>query len=119
MSAPYQRENLLSDRLKYAFNEAIYFDDLTKNNLRFTIETSGNNQVNSVAVRFTQSEAERATLMLNRLIYLDMFTGLNLPMLKLKSAISKHKSATFEYLKQRHRLTYTEGIFVYSIELNN
>ncbi len=119
LSAPYQRENLLSDRLKYAFNEAIYFDELTKNNLRFTIETSDNNQVTSVAVSFTQSEAERATLMLNRLIYLDMFTGLNLPMLKLKSAISKHKSATFEYLKQRHRLTYTEGIFVYSIELNN
>ena len=119
LQAPYQRENFLSDRLKYAFNEIIYFDELTKNNLLFSKKESTSNQVVNVSVTFKKEQTELATAMLNRLIYIDMFTGLNIEMLKVKQAALQKGSVTLHYLNQKHNLEYKDELLVYSIELIN
>lgn len=115
----FQRELLLSERLKHAFDDSIYFDVATKHNLIFSMQKSKTAQVISVSVSFDKAQAERAINMLHRLIYIDMFSDLNLKTLALKQAITTQKSYMFNYLAQVHRLTYEEDKLTYRITLND
>ncbi|MDO6427542.1 hypothetical protein Q4489_10980 [Thalassotalea sp. 1_MG-2023] len=115
----FQREHLLSDRLKHAFDGNIYFDVTTKHNLIFTMQKSQVEQVTSVSISFEKAHAERAVNMLNRLIYIDMFSDLNTKTLTLKHAINSNKNYTFHYLAQMHQLKFEADKLHYSITFND
>ncbi|OKY25680.1 sel1 repeat family protein [Thalassotalea sp. PP2-459] len=119
LQAQFEREHLLSERLKHAFDDSIYFDVATKHNLIFSVHKSKTEQVISVSVSFKKAQAERAINMLHRLIYIDMFSDLNINTLTLKQAITSQKNYTFHYLEQTHHLRYEADKCHYSITFND
>lgn len=119
LKLPYQREQLLSDRLKYAFRETIYFNEVTQNGLIFDFTQANEKQVSKVSVLFTQPQAELAINMLHRLVYIDMFSALNIKTLKLKQAIEQNKSIQFRYLNQTHYIKFKADNVIYSITFND
>jgi hypothetical protein len=70
-------------------------------------------------VLFTQPQAELAINMLHRLVYIDMFSALNIKTLKFKQAIEQNKSIKFSYLNQTYYIKFKADNVIYSITFND
>ena len=68
---------------------------------------------------FTQPQAELAINMLHRLVYIDMFSALNIKTLKFKQALEQNKSIKFSYLNQTYYIKFKADNVIYSITFND
>ena len=87
--------------------------------MNFDFTQENEKQVSKVSVLFTQPQAELATNMLHRLVYIDMFSALNIKTLKLKQTIVQNKIIKFSYLNQTHYIKFKADNVIYSMTFND
>ena len=57
--------------------------------------------------------------MLHRLVYIDMFSALNIKTLKLKQTIVQNKTIKFSHLNQTHYIKFKADNVIYSMTFND